>query len=46
MTSPDVQKKLEQDAFDPRPLTPDQVEAFFQAEAARWTPIAQAAMKK
>lgn len=47
MTSPDVQKKLAQDAFDPKPMTPDQLVAFTREETARWTPIAQAAgMKK
>jgi hypothetical protein len=35
-----------QDAFDPKPLTPEQVEAFFAAEAARWVPVARAAMNK
>jgi tripartite-type tricarboxylate transporter receptor subunit TctC len=43
---PEIKQKAMQDAFDPKPLTPEQVEAFFAAEAARWTPVAQAAMKK
>ncbi|AMN39448.1 Bug family tripartite tricarboxylate transporter substrate binding protein [Rhodoplanes sp. Z2-YC6860] len=43
---PDIKKRLEQDAFDPKPLLPDQVGAFFAAEAQRWVPVAQAAMKK
>jgi tripartite-type tricarboxylate transporter receptor subunit TctC len=43
---PEIRKRLEQDAFDPRPLKPEQVEAFFAAEAQRWVPVAQAAMKK
>jgi tripartite-type tricarboxylate transporter receptor subunit TctC len=43
---PDIKKKAIQDAFDPKPLKPEQVEAFFKAEAERWTPVAQAAMKK
>jgi tripartite-type tricarboxylate transporter receptor subunit TctC len=43
---PDIKKRLEQDAFDPKPLKPEQVDAFFAAEAGRWTPIAQAALKK
>lgn len=43
---PDIRKKAMQDAFDLKPLTPEQVEAFFVAEAARWAPVAQAAMKK
>jgi tripartite-type tricarboxylate transporter receptor subunit TctC len=43
---PEVKKRVIQDAFDPKPLTPAQLAAFMQAETARWTPIAQAAMKK
>jgi tripartite-type tricarboxylate transporter receptor subunit TctC len=43
---PDIKKRLEQDAFDPKPLLPEQVEAFFAAEAQRWVPVAQAAIKK
>jgi len=37
----------ERDAFDPKPLTPDQLMAFMQSETARWAPIAQdAGMKR
>jgi tripartite-type tricarboxylate transporter receptor subunit TctC len=43
---PEIRKRVEEDAFDPKPLKPEQVEAFFAAETERWTPIAQAAMKK
>jgi len=43
---PEVKKRVIQDAFDPKPLTPEQLLAFMEAETARWTPIAQAAMKK
>ena len=43
---PEVKKRVIQDAFDPKPLTPEQLAAFMAAETARWTPIAQAAMKK
>jgi tripartite-type tricarboxylate transporter receptor subunit TctC len=43
---PEIRKRAEQDAFDPKPLKPEQVEAFFAAETERWTPIARAAMKK
>jgi tripartite-type tricarboxylate transporter receptor subunit TctC len=43
---PEVKKRVIQDAFDPRPLTPEQLTAFMATETARWTPIAQAAMKK
>jgi tripartite-type tricarboxylate transporter receptor subunit TctC len=43
---PEFKKRAIQDAFDPKPLTPEQLAAFMQSETARWTPIAQAAMKK
>jgi tripartite-type tricarboxylate transporter receptor subunit TctC len=43
---PEIKKRVIQDAFDPKPLTPEQVAAFMETETARWTPIAQAAMKK
>ncbi|MSP45214.1 MAG: tripartite tricarboxylate transporter substrate binding protein [Xanthobacteraceae bacterium] len=43
---PEVKKRVIQDAFDPRPLTPEQLVAFMEAETARWTPIAQDAIKK
>jgi tripartite-type tricarboxylate transporter receptor subunit TctC len=43
---PDVKKRVVQDAFDPKPLTPDELAAFLETETARWTPIAQAATKK
>ena len=43
---PDIKKRIEQDAFDPKPLKPHEVEALFAAETQRWAPVAQAAMKK
>src|SRR6476659_9758512 len=43
---PEVKKRVIQDAFDPKPLTPDKLAAFMETETARWTPIAQAAMQK
>jgi tripartite-type tricarboxylate transporter receptor subunit TctC len=46
MQLPDIQKKLEHDAFDPRPMTPAQLSAYMTEEKARWTPIAQAAGTK
>jgi tripartite-type tricarboxylate transporter receptor subunit TctC len=47
MTLPDVQKKVAQDAFTPKPMTPEQLTAFMAAETVRWTPVArQAGMKK
>ena len=39
---PDIKKRAIQDAFDPKPLTPEQLAASMEAETARWTPIAQA----
>jgi tripartite-type tricarboxylate transporter receptor subunit TctC len=43
----EIKKRLAQDAFDPKPMTPAQVAAFYASEKARWTPIAQeAGMKK
>ena len=43
---PEIKKRVIQDAFDPKPLTPDELAAFMETETARWTPIAQEAMKK
>jgi tripartite-type tricarboxylate transporter receptor subunit TctC len=42
---PEIKKRATQDAFDLKALTPDQLAAFMELETARWTPIAQAAMK-
>jgi tripartite-type tricarboxylate transporter receptor subunit TctC len=47
LDTPEIKKRLAQDAFDPGPKTPAELAAFYQAETTRWTPIAQAAgMKK
>ena len=46
MDLPEVKKRAMQDAFDLKALTPEQLAEFYRAEAARWTPIAQAAIKK
>jgi tripartite-type tricarboxylate transporter receptor subunit TctC len=43
---PEVKKRVIQDPFDPKPLTAEQLAAFMETETARWTPIAQEAMKK
>jgi len=43
---PEIKRRLAQDAFEPKPLTPDQLSAFMASELARWTPIAQAAATK
>ena len=47
MKLPDIQKRRDQDAFDPREFTPEQLTAYFEAEMKRWGPVAQeAGMKK
>lgn len=43
---PEIKQRLAQDAFEPKPLTPDQLSAFMASELARWTPVAQAAATK
>ena len=43
---PEIKRRLAQDAFEPKPLTPDQLSAFMASELARWTPVAQAAVTK
>jgi tripartite-type tricarboxylate transporter receptor subunit TctC len=40
--APDVQARFERDAIDTKSLDAAQFTAFFKAEAARWTPLAQA----
>lgn len=42
MASDAAKARLEQDAFEPEPLDPAGVNAYFQAELDRWTPIAEA----
>ena len=46
MDRPEIRQRLAQDAFEPKPLTPDQLSAFMASELARWTPVAQAAATK
>ncbi len=44
---PEIQKRRDQDAFDPKEFTPEQLTAYFESEMKRWQPVAQAAgMKK
>ena len=43
---PDIKPRLERDAFDAKSFTPAQLTAYFEAEIARWKPIAQAAGMK
>jgi tripartite-type tricarboxylate transporter receptor subunit TctC len=42
---PDVKKRLDDDAIEREPMTPEQVTAFFAAEIARWGPIAKRFVK-
>jgi len=46
MDLPEIKKRAMQDAFDLKALTPEQLADFYKSETARWTPIAQAAIKK
>jgi tripartite-type tricarboxylate transporter receptor subunit TctC len=46
LSRPEIRQRLEQDAFEAKPLTPDQLSAFMASELARWTPVAQAAATK
>jgi tripartite-type tricarboxylate transporter receptor subunit TctC len=41
MESPDVQKRLAQDAIESRLMTPEQFVKFIEAETARWAPLAK-----
>ena len=44
---PEFQKRRDQDAFDPKEFTPEQLTAYFESEIKRWAPVAQeAGMKK
>jgi tripartite-type tricarboxylate transporter receptor subunit TctC len=42
---PDVKKRLDDDAIEREPMTPEQVTAFFAAEIAKWGPIAKQFVK-
>ncbi|MEW6454099.1 MAG: tripartite tricarboxylate transporter substrate binding protein [Pseudomonadota bacterium] len=46
LSRPEIKQRLAQDAFEPKPLTSDQLSAFIASELARWTPVAQAAATK
>jgi tripartite-type tricarboxylate transporter receptor subunit TctC len=47
MKLPEIQKRRDQDAFDPKEFTPEQLTAYFESEIKRWQPVAQqAGMKK
>ncbi len=46
LASPALQPKLVRDAFDPKPMTPEQLTAYMASETARWAPIARAAGTK
>ena len=38
---PDVKQRLDQDAIEREPMTPEQVTRFFAGEIAKWGPIAK-----
>jgi tripartite-type tricarboxylate transporter receptor subunit TctC len=42
---PDVKKRLDEDAIEREPMTPEQVTKFFAREIAKWGPIAQQFVK-
>jgi tripartite-type tricarboxylate transporter receptor subunit TctC len=46
LSRPEIMQRLAQDAFEAKPLTPEQLSAFMASELARWTPVAQAAATK
>jgi len=37
---PEIRGRLEQDAIEPKPMSPDELTRFVEQEIARWTPIA------
>ncbi|HEY2134852.1 MAG TPA: tripartite tricarboxylate transporter substrate binding protein [Xanthobacteraceae bacterium] len=43
LQQPDVHERLAQDEIELKPMTPDELTAFFRSETARWTPAAKAA---
>jgi tripartite-type tricarboxylate transporter receptor subunit TctC len=45
LAMPDVKKKLDDDAIEREPMTPEQVTRFFAAEIAKWGPIARQFVK-
>src|SRR5262249_26304308 len=45
LAMPDVKKRLDDDAIEREPMTPEQVTTFFAAEIAKWGPIARQFVK-
>ena len=45
LAMPDVRKKLDDDAIEREPMTPEQVTRFFASEIAKWGPIARQFVK-
>jgi tripartite-type tricarboxylate transporter receptor subunit TctC len=43
LQQPDVHERLARDEIELKPMTPEEVGAFFQRETARWAPAAKAA---
>ncbi|MCC6779120.1 MAG: tripartite tricarboxylate transporter substrate binding protein [Hyphomicrobiales bacterium] len=42
---PEISARLEQDAIEPTPMSPEQVTRFVEQEIERWRPVAAAAVK-
>ena len=40
---PDIKRRLEQDAIEPKPMSPEELANFVEQEIARWKPIAVSA---
>jgi tripartite-type tricarboxylate transporter receptor subunit TctC len=38
---PDIKKRLDEDAIEREPMSPEQVTKFFASETAKWGPIAK-----
>ena len=43
LADPDVQKRFAELGVDPRPSTPEELRAFYQSEAKRWTAVVEKA---
>jgi tripartite-type tricarboxylate transporter receptor subunit TctC len=43
LQTPELRKRLDQDAIEPKPMSPDEVTKFTAQEIARWKPIAASA---
>jgi tripartite-type tricarboxylate transporter receptor subunit TctC len=41
MQSPELQQRLEFDGIETKPMSPQELTAFVEAETARWAPLAK-----